>query len=95
MFTGRETALTGSFMKPTDRSFLKEEEDDEEEDREDLVLAWITVGIVYWRDMEGILVEFLRMERGWEAVVTVVAKEREGGVAVTLAGKGLRCCMLW
>jgi hypothetical protein len=66
---------------------LDEEEEDEDGDRE-VFLVWMTAGIVYWRDiMEGILMEFLRIERGREAVVTVVAKIREGGVAVTLVDK--------
>ena len=72
-------------MKPTDRSFLEEDEEDKEEDREDL-LGWITAGMVCWRGiMEGILVVvvFLRIDRGKVAVVTVDAKIREGGMAVT------------
>lgn len=77
MLTGRERPLTGSFMKPTERSFLDEEEEDMDEDREDL-MGWTRAGIVYWRDIiEGILVEvFLRMDRGKVAVVMVVAKTR-------------------
>jgi hypothetical protein len=71
-------------MKPTDRSFLEEDEEDMEEDREDF-LGWITAGMVCWRDiMEGILVVvFLRIDRGKVAVVLVDAKIREGGMAVT------------
>lgn len=84
MLTGRDRPVTGSFMKPTDRSFLEEDEEDMEEDREDF-LGWLRAGMVYWRDMmEGILVVvFLRIDRGKVAVVTVVAKIRLGGVAVT------------
>ena len=37
MLTGRERPVTGSFMKPTDRSFLEEAEEDMEEDREDFL----------------------------------------------------------
>jgi hypothetical protein len=64
-------------MKPTERSFLEAEDEedaeDEEEDREVFILGWMTA--VYWRGIiEGILVEFLRMERVGEAVVTVGAK---------------------
>lgn len=64
-------------MKPTDRSFFAEYEEDIEEDREDF-LGWMTVGVVYWRDiMAGILeVVFLRIDRGEVAVVAVVAKVR-------------------
>jgi hypothetical protein len=49
---------------------------------------WMTVGMVCWRDMEGILVvvwEFLRMERGGEAVVMMKAKAwLNGGSGVTV-----------
>jgi hypothetical protein len=64
-------------MKPTDRSFLAEDDEETEEDREDF-LGWMTVGMVYWRDiMAGILeVVFFRIDRGEVAVVTVVAKVR-------------------
>ena len=62
-------------MKPTDRSFLEEADEEEEDEREVLALGWITEGMVYWRAIiNGIAVEFFRMECVGEAVVTVDAK---------------------
>lgn len=71
--TGRDTETTGSLWKPTMRSFLGEEG-----------LEWMTVGMVVRR--EGILVvvgEFFRMERGREAVVTLLPR-MDGMVAVAV-----------
>jgi hypothetical protein len=71
VFTGRDTALTGSARKPTARSLRDEDDDLEEAD-------WTTVGMVEWRKMEGILVvvgEFLRIDLGWGAVVDSGAGE--------------------
>jgi hypothetical protein len=54
--------------KPTDRSFLEPDEDLDG-------LTWITVGMVFCREKEGILVvvgELVRIGRGLVAVVTVM-----------------------
>lgn len=62
-------------MKPTDRSFLEEADEEEEDEREVLTLGSMMEGMVYWRAIiDGMAVEFLRMERDGEAVVTVGAK---------------------
>lgn len=75
MFTGRDTALTGSARKPTALS-LGGDEDREREVRR------MTVGMML-RERDGIAVgvgEFFRMDLGWVAVVRGASVVWEGMV---------------
>jgi hypothetical protein len=90
LLAGRERELTGSLMKPTDLSFLDEEEEEKEEVLE--VLEWTTAGMVSRRMKEGmVVVGFLRILCDWKAVAVVVAKAIWNGiVVVTLTSKELK-----
>jgi hypothetical protein len=83
LFTGRDTALTGSARKPTALS-LGGDEDLEREVRR------MTVGMML-REREDIAVvvgEFFRMDRGWVAVVRGASVVWDGMVGeVTCLGK--------
>jgi hypothetical protein len=78
-------------MKPTDLSFLDEEEEEKEEVLE--VLEWTTAGMVSRRMKEGMveMVGFLRILCDWKAVAVVVARMIWNGiVVVTLTSKELK-----
>jgi hypothetical protein len=78
-------------MKPTDLSFLDEEEEEKEEVLE--VLEWTTAGMVSRRMKEGmvVMVGFLRILCDWKAVAVVVARTIWNGiVVVTLTSKELK-----